>query len=227
MESNFLLQHKWGIAPPADRFAISKSALKKYLPDNAVMIDCGAHTGADSIELAKVFPKATIHSFEPLPSLFNTLSTNAAHYKNIKCYQLALSNSNSNATMFVSSGGSDASSSLLEPRDHLTDHPSVYFKNSIQVKALTLDQWAENNKIKNIDFLWLDMQGFEYEMLCKSTVILPKVKAIFTEVSTKESYNDVLLYQDFKNWLSKNGFYVAKELIPPGADMGNVLFVRN
>jgi len=225
-EFDFLLQHKWGISKPGDVFAISKAEFKKYLPVNPVIIDCGAHIGTDSIQLARVFPKSKVHSFEPVPSVFDVLKKNAVKFPNIQCHQLALSNQNGTAKMFVSSGGSDASSSLLEPGEHLNDHPNVHFDNSISVQTITLDQWAADNGIEKVDLLWLDMQGFEYNMLRASEKILPQVKAIFTEVSTKESYREVMQYSGYKSWLEQIGFRAVKELIPKGADMGNVLFVR-
>ena len=74
--TRFLLEQKWGIVKPVDPFSISKSLLKKYLPKNAIMIDCGAHVGSDSIELARIFPQSMVHSFEPVPAIFSQLKKN-------------------------------------------------------------------------------------------------------------------------------------------------------
>ena len=52
---------------------ISKIVLKKYLPSSPVIIDCGAHNGADTIELANLFKHSTVHAFEPIERLFNEL----------------------------------------------------------------------------------------------------------------------------------------------------------
>lgn len=46
------------------------------------------------------------------------------------------------------------------------------------------------------------------------------------EVSTKNTYDGVTLYPETKLWMENNGFYLDKEAIPEGWDMGNVLFVR-
>src|ERR1035437_308854 len=123
IEKRFLLEQKWGIRNPSDPSLIRKYILKKYLPSNAVIIDCGANNGSDSVELARVFPKCNIHSFEPIPTIFKSLKRNTRKYPNISCYQLALSDKNGVSKMFVSSGTSDASSSLLVPTGHLQDHP--------------------------------------------------------------------------------------------------------
>jgi len=114
-EIRFLLEQKWGIIKPADPYSISKSILKKYLKVSPVIIDCGAHVGMDSMELAKIFPKGKVHSIEPIPHIYDELIRNTNKYSNIKCYQLALSDDNGYSKMYVSSGSSDQSSSLLKP----------------------------------------------------------------------------------------------------------------
>jgi len=199
---------------------------KPYLPKNPVIIDCGAHMGTDSIELHKIFPGAYIHSFEPVPVIFDKLCQKTKPYKNIFTYNLALSNKDESTKMFVSSSGSDGSSSLLAPKTHLQDHPAVLFNEVIEINTKKLDTWAEEHNIDRVDFLWLDMQGFEYQMLFASHKILPTVKVIHTEVSLKETYEGVLIYPLFKKWLEEHGFIVIKEMIPEGTDMGNVVFVR-
>ncbi|MBK6479822.1 MAG: FkbM family methyltransferase [Saprospiraceae bacterium] len=95
----------------------------------------------------------------------------------------------------------DASSSLLEPKDHLIDHPDTSFKDKIQVQTITLDDWAFQNNISKVDLLWLDMQGFELNMLKASNKILATVKVIHTEVSTKKPTKELVCIVIIKNFL--------------------------
>jgi FkbM family methyltransferase len=226
VETRFLLEQKWGVKRPSDPFSIPKHSLKKYLPPDPVIIDCGAHVGADSVELARIFPHAVIHSFEPVPDIFRHLKSNTRKYPNIHCYQLALSDTTGSTTMFVSSGNSDASSSLLSPTGHKDFHPDVLFENTIPVQTMTLDDWATTYQVPRVDFLWLDMQGFESHMLQASSHIFPGVSVIHTEVSLQEAYAKAMLYGDFRNWMQTKGFSVAAEAIPEGVDMGNALFIK-
>ena len=220
------MEQKWGWSAggPED---IPKYMLKKYLPDNPLIIDCGAHVGADAVELARIFPLGTIHCFEPVGAVFQSLKHNTRKFSNIHNHQLALSNEDGHAKMYISSGGSDGSSSLNRPKDHLQDHPDVLFDRTEEVPMKSLDSWAQMQGIDYIDFLWLDMQGHEFSMLAGSEIILPTVRAIHSEVSVKEAYEHSKLYPEYKAWLEKKGFRVVREAIPAGADMGNVLFIRN
>jgi hypothetical protein len=122
-------------------------------------------------------------------------------------------------------GASNASSSLLRPKEHVVDHPDVLFNSEIEIQTITLDDWAEKHGVKKVDFLWLDMQGYELAALKAAHVALKSVLAIYTEVSLRETYEGVPLYSDVRDWLEERGFRVEREE-SPWPDVGNVLLVR-
>ena len=117
------------------------------------------------MEMSHLWPSAKIYAFEPVPWIFEELKTNTRKRANVLCEMKALGDRDGFSTFFVSSGDSDASSSLLPPKEHLRQHPKVLFSESIQVTTTTLDTWAKHNGIKQIHLLWLDMQGFELAAL--------------------------------------------------------------
>ena len=127
--------------------------------------------------------------------------------------------------MYISTGASDASSSLLPPKEHLNIFPSVYFDDNLQVATLTLDDWAKENNITSIDFFWLDLQGMELKVLKSGTTILKTVKSIYSEVSSIEGYQNQNLYHELRTWLEQQGFHVEREAVENGE--GNVFFLRN
>lgn len=188
-------------------------------------MEAGAHIGIDTLEMAKIWPSGTIHAFEPIPQLFSQLETNASDKKNIKCYPLALSHTVGSSKMYVSSGSSDGSSSLLPPKEHLTEHPDVEFRSTIPVKNITLDVWAERHSITHVDFLWLDVQGHELSVLKAAQNILRTIRAIYTEVLLIESYEGGALYSELRSWLESYGFRIEREALP-WPEGGNVLFVK-
>lgn len=204
---------------------VSKKYIAQFLPEKPVIIEAGAHKGYDTIEMKQQWPHAIIHSFEPLESLYRDLLNNVKNLNAVTCYKLALSNKNGTASFFVSSGQGDGSSSLLQPKEHLTIHPNVLFKEKIDVQTITLDTWAQKNNITKVDLLWLDLQGSELDVLKASPMIVQTVQVIYTEVSLLETYSEVPLYPEFRSWLEQQGFSVVREELP-WQDMGNVLFVR-
>src|SRR5260370_30701348 len=59
--------------------------------DNPVIFDVGASTGDESIEYRKIFPRARIHAFEPVPSSFRILQQRLKKDPDITAHNLAVS----------------------------------------------------------------------------------------------------------------------------------------
>ena len=209
---------------------IPKLYIRLMLPDAPVIVDAGAHVGGDTQEMSRLWPRATIHAFEPVPDLFRQLTANTAGLGNVHRHPLALGAETGAAQMFVSGGGSDASSSLLMPKEVLQINPHVLFGGRITVPTTTLDAWAQENDVGRIDFLWLDMQGAELRMLEAAPRILAGVQAIHLEVSLMEFYEASPLYAQVRMWLEDRGFRLeAEEIVQSQAGEpvgGNALFLR-
>lgn len=225
-ESQFILQQRLGLIKPPTPFCIPKYVLKKYLPRNPSVIDCGAHHGYDSVELARMFPGGKVYSFEPVPALYRQLVRVVRKYNNVRTFNVALSDVSGVANMYVSGGIHDGSSSLLKPAEVVVRQMGVSFANEIPVPVLALDDWARRHSVPCVDLMWLDMQGTELPTLKASEVVFPTVTAVHTEVNTATTYEGVTLYPQFREWMEASGFTVAVEAIPPGSPQGNVLFVR-
>ncbi|HEX2978575.1 MAG TPA: FkbM family methyltransferase [Candidatus Babeliales bacterium] len=202
----------------------------KLMPEKPIIVEAGAYDGADSVHLAKTITNCTVHSFEPVPELYNKVLTKTQGVKNIFTYQMALSDKDGESLFYVSElaenpGVASASSSLLPPKEHTVLTPQLSFPTQISVKTTTLDTWAAQNGITHVDFLWLDMQGYEMNMLKGSPKILKTVKAILTEVEFIEAYLGQYLFADIKKFLEAEGF-ILKALSTAGEWFGDALFVR-
>ncbi len=195
-----------------------KAIIEQFLPSNPIVLEAGAHNGTDTVELAQWAGR--VYAFEPVPSLFEQLIRRTYKLPNVFCCQVALSDTTGTAPFYVSSGTSDASSSLLLPKDHLLIHQTVHFNKTITVDTITLDEWADQHAVDHIDGMWLDMQGHEFAMLQASPRILKTVKVIFIEVSYQELYEGTALFPDVRAWLEQQGFVYLCEI------MENALFVR-
>lgn len=210
----------------ARRGRIPLRAIARWLPEAPIVVEAGAHIGTDTRRMSAMWPQGTVHAFEPVPPLFARLAQNTAHCSNVVCHPFAIGSAVGRATLNLSSGASDGSSSLLKPTGHLDTHPDIRFERSIDVDVVTLDEWAMRNDVMSVDFLWLDLQGAELAALRGAEHLLSQVRAIHTEVSLVNTYEDAPRYPLLRAWLAERGFHVEKEALP-WPDMGNVLFVRN
>ena len=208
------------------------SHIQPYLSQNPIIIEAGAYDGRETVRMAKLWPQGIIHAFEPVPELFEKLKTNTAHLSNVHCYQMALSDATGTAVLHISEnptkpGRASQANSLLKPDKRLELSPLI-FPRSIQVPTTTIDAWAEQNNIDRIDFLKLDVQGYELNILKASIRILATTKAILTEVEFVEAYHGQYLYADVKTWLESHEFTMVGKDFSNETDwfFGNALFIR-
>lgn len=221
----FLLRYApWIISKFFYQDEFDKTKLLKLLPDAPVILEIGAANGRDSVEFRMLFPRAIVHSFEPEPSNFRKLAGRTKGL-DINCHQIALGSKTGKAEFFVSSGASGASSSsLLKPTGHLKIVPQVKFKKTIEVDVVKFEDWLFANAINHVDFLWMDTQGTELEILRSAGELLNSVKCLHIEVSLMELYEGSSLYEETRTFLEDKGFVVFEEI---GLEqMDNVVFVK-
>jgi FkbM family methyltransferase len=217
---------KYRLSPQKHLGSVEKPFFKQFLPSNPNILEAGANSGSDTLELSQLWPQGQIHAFEPVPAVFSVLQKKSRTRSNIYCYPYALSKSSGKATLHISSGTSDGSSSLFPPKEHLDDHKDVFFDDKLEVESISIDDWSTRFHIQQLDMLWLDLQGYELEAMKGAANMLSGVRVVYTEVFLKESYAGVTLYPELKGWMLEQGFKVVREELP-WAEGGNVLFVRN
>lgn len=203
--------------------------IKAYLPSSPVIVEAGTYDGKDTVELSKLLPKAKIYTLEPIPELFSKSATAIKNCANVRLYNKALSDQTGSAIMYTSEernrpGITSQSSSLLAPKDHLKHAPNTLFKKKIEIDAITLDDWAQQNQIDHIDFLKLDIQGYELNVLQASPKLFNTVKVILLEVEFVEAYKGQYLYADIKDWLENQGFEL--NCLYVNSWFGDALFIR-
>ncbi len=195
------------------------------LSQTPTIIEAGVCDGLDTNFFAKSFPKGKIYGFEPIPDLFNQASSLNEKYSNVVLNQLALGKSTETKKIYVSDrfGKKWGSSSILKPKEHLNFHTEITFNSELEIKTVNLDEWCESNNINQVDLMWLDLQGMEPLVIKSSPKIISKTTYIYSEVSLTETYENVILYDKFKDHMLKVGFEVVFEDLP-WQDAGNVLF---
>jgi 2-O-methyltransferase len=210
--------------------------IKKYVRNNAVILEAGAHLGEDSERLVRSFRPEKLYAFEPVPQLFEVLKKRTLPLGVVECFPYALADKSGKATLNVSSGyhelsgglrvPADASSSLLQPTGHFDLCPHVDFNKHIEVTVMTIDDFAKQHDVNRIDFMWLDLQGMELKTLRGADALLKSVSSVYLEVSTKELYKGAPLYGEIEQWMKSRGF-APKYVAIPRDGHGNALFVRS
>jgi len=77
---------------------------------------------------------------------------------------------------------------------------------SCEIETTTLDKFCESEEINEINFLQIDVQGADLDVLEGATKILDSVLAIQIEVEFSHLYVDQPLFADIDTFLRKQGF---------------------
>ncbi len=195
--------------------------VKPFLPESPVILEAGGHFGEDTNRMKSLWPNATMLVFEPLPSSFEIMVRETQHLPDVICYPYALTTF-SGKTHFYIDIPNNAASSIGYPVEW---NESEFDKTPIEVPCITLNDWAHENNISHIDFMWLDMEGHEYYALQNGLDILKTVKAIYTEISFVPVREGSTLYPDFKKFLESEGFCEVWKSCDVGR-YGDALFIK-
>jgi len=188
--------------------------------ENIVIV--GAWRG-DEVNSFLKFKNVNIFCFEPNPQNFSFLQKRFNDVRNVHCFPLACGAMSGEAELFESNiTGTDSMLPILE-----SSSMSLTKKHSVTI--CRLDDVTEL-KGKAIDLLWIDVQGFELEVLKGANALLQNCQAIFTEVNENNpDYKSAVSYATLTSYLISKNFRLLAEGINkidmehPG---GNALFVQ-
>lgn len=134
---------------------------KLRLGDLPVFMDVGANAGEYSDLLLARFPQAIIHAFEPHPRTYEALKQNMK--TNVKCHPVALGAENGVFNLY-DRGGNDGgirASLAKEALETVQSKPLTAYS----VTVSTVDDFMKEQSISSIDFIKIDTEGFEMDVL--------------------------------------------------------------
>mgnify|MGYP006276725423 FL=1 len=193
---------------------------RKYNMDVKGIIHVGAHYGEEISEYVDNGIQDII-VFEPLSECFDVLAQKVMSLNaNVEGHQVALGSAPGTATMYLSDNEKQ-SSSILKPKVHLTHHPHVKFNGTEEVEVDMLD----NFDTKDYNFLNMDVQGYELEVLKGATETLKHVDYVYCEVNRDEVYEGNAYVEELDEFLSAYGMERV-ETSWEGQIWGDALYIR-
>ncbi len=144
--------------------------LKHLHTQNGIGLDIGAHVGTTAILLSLMYPKMKIYSFEPSPINFKYLTYNVANLNlgdRIHTYHNAVSMHDETIEFEHSPDDSTSSKATRLGKTWGKLPKSISHVKSISIMTIL-------NKIDHFDFIKLDCEGCEVELI-------PMIIAIYTK----------------------------------------------
>jgi FkbM family methyltransferase len=182
---------------------MDKLYIKKLLNniENPTILEIGCNDGQDTIEFIDTFSELKIYCFEPDQRAYDQFVNKVCSDK-CNIYNIALSNVDGEIDFHMSDSNQkdlytprsvgdnwNKSGSIKKPKKHKEVHPWCKFDKVVKVKTLKLDTWISDKNIDKIDFVWMDVQGAEEEVINGGLEAFNnKVKYLYTEYSQIELY---------------------------------------
>lgn len=154
----------------------------QYVQTKGVCIQAGGFNGMWAARLAKFFER--IHSFEPIPNLFECLVRNTAHLPGVRCYNAALGPAAGTARIEFRHGGC-----------------SRAIADGAEFPQVTID-WLS---LTRCDAIFLDIEGYEAEALSGAEITVAK----FHPVIVVEKWPNATAVTE---WLGRRNYRLRAEV---------------
>lgn len=198
-----------------------RNLVEPNVPAAPVIFDVGAHNGGLAAVYREVFPEATIHAFEPVPDLAAKTQERFAGDPRVIVNPVGVGAQEGELTLHIHrGGGNDAISSFLElnPENDTGKYLEAKTISDITVEVVSLDGYCAKNGIDRIDFLKLDVQGFEDKCLAGAQTLLKNhaIGVIQVEVLLSDMYAKTLTFYDIEQYLVPAGYklYAIDDVYP-------------
>ncbi len=193
--------------------------VKEFKMDIKGVIHIGAHRGQEVPTYRKLDIRE-IALFEPNEDALRYLRQDC---KDCQIYDVALSNIEGEADMFVSADNQGQSNSLLEPAKHLQAHPEIKFNGKNSVRVRMLDRVGLD--IGRYNMINIDVQGAELMVFKGATESLQHIDYVYTEVNFDETYKGNALVGELDSFLGQFGFVRVATNDTPGI-WGDALYIK-
>lgn len=187
------------------------AALDDLVGSDLVLVDGGARNGVT--ELPRLAPWIVAHAFEPNPREYELLSRAAGRtrYKHVSYHATALMGESGEARLFLSKR--PGATSTLRPNRSLLRHFSADNWSQMaeivgeeRVPGIRLGDFMRAQSLDHVDYLKLDTQGNELDIIRSSGDLLPRISVIKAEVEMIPVYEGQPLFGDVASFLAAEGF---------------------
>jgi len=181
-----------------------------------VVFDVGANDGNSCVNLC-VYPNVSVYAFEPDPQQMPRLRSFEMQLPNYHVIQSAVSNVYGNLTFNIITGDEwsnehESGGGGLCSLNKIIENQKWKNSKEITVSVIRLEDFIEENKIEEIDYLHCDVQGKDLEVLMGLGKHISKVKKGCLEMpySMKSKCYIGQIYDaaDAVKFLHENGFVV-------------------
>jgi FkbM family methyltransferase len=169
-----------------------------------LVFDVGANTGQSLREIKANHPDAVVHCFEPVRDVFERLEKNASIYRGVHCYNCALGSAG--GRQFIQLENESVLCRIVDP----TPGETAPRGRIEEVEMQTLDLFCHSNGIKRINYLKIDAEGHDLEVLKGAQALLAGQQIDLLQVEAGINPQNALHVplERFKDFLSSHNYHL-------------------
>ncbi|HBE43969.1 MAG TPA: FkbM family methyltransferase [Deltaproteobacteria bacterium] len=186
--------------------------IQKIAKDKTIFVfDVGANQGEYTKVLVHGIKNIKVFSFEPHPITYKKLCESCSGLKDVKLFNCALADKKDALQLYDYQSKDGSGHASLDSESFLTVHKADIIFHKVEVS--TVDLICEENSVDEIDFLKIDVEGFELEVLkgASNKIKSDKIRLIqfeFTQLNTTRK----VFFKDF--WELLKDKYNIYRLLP-------------
>jgi FkbM family methyltransferase len=204
------------------------------IPKNApqIVFDVGAHRGESLFKIYNLLRSPVVHSFEPSPDSFASLSATFRDWPGLQLNNLALGEAKGEVG-FRQYHGSAVNSVLPIHRNTPNVLRDVPLLETVTVKMDTLDDYCARKDVDRIDWLKIDAQGYDLNVLKGARQVLAeaRVALVSLEVNFIPMYEGEGTFCEILSYMESRGYKLVdlyeKNYVNNTLSCCDLLFVRN
>lgn len=223
----FVVFYLYGKDPLPQFEGVWKASLKQnshlendahlFLPFNPTIVVLFGSPFEKIRDLSEKYPFGKIYLFEPRKDLFSKLEKEIADFSNVEI---------SRSLPYVETGVFplflyEDKSSPLKPLE------SVFFSKTEEdfVSSIALSDWMEEKKLSKVDYIEIDMRGFELQMIQSAPSFFREAKVIRVKSYLDHYWYESHLFYEVKKALENLGFHLISHWFFEGKE-GSAVFIE-
>lgn len=185
------------------------------------------HIGANKGEEFPVYMELGIKRqiwFEANPDIYKKLVENISSNPEAIAFNYCVGDENKDVILHESNNEGQ-SSSILDLGTHLEVHPEVFFVRDIIVEMKRIDSMYSSLS-DEVDFLNIDVQGAELQVLKGMGNLLNEFNWAYLEVNKAELYKGCALVEEIDEYLASFGFVRVETQWCGNTNWGDALYIK-
>lgn len=179
--------------------------IHQVLKSDSVFIDIGTNKGIYLYQAEKVVSTGKIYGFEPNESLVNYIQP---LFPKVQLFTYAVSSQTGTSVLNIPKRGNglqDTRASLEAMGDEVE---------KIEIKTITLDDWAKQETISKINVVKIDVEGHELDTIKGCKTILEVIKPTFIiEIELRHAKYEINEIFDFIKGFGYEVFYFDRKTL--------------